>query len=281
MVEQYKKRHGWVLRALEADGDSGIEFNLVDALPDLAPEAAEAALADLKRWLKALPLSRRPLCKARALLQQRTVTTLRSALALAPARPLPPLEPQRRCCQHYSHLTGELSERFRTLSAYVGLCFRVIQTLQGMAVVALEDAIRVLQSMLPPPPSQPLPLMELENVAPSILNLGSPHTLQATAVVAPEDAIRVLQSMLPPAPSQPLPPVELENVAPSLLLPPAEARARSSVVAALAGGSVELGDRVACLRVGGAPPFGARGTVCFNHPLKIMAFASVIRGLMA
>jgi len=33
------------------------------------------------------------------------------------------------------------------------------------------------------------------------------------------------------------------------------------VVAALAGGAVELGDRVACLRSGGAPAFGARGTV--------------------
>jgi len=32
------------------------------------------------------------------------------------------------------------------------------------------------------------------------------------------------------------------------------------VVAALAGGAVELGDRVACLRSGGAPAFGARGT---------------------
>ena len=71
----------------------------------------------------------------------------------------------------------------------------------------------------------------------------------------------MLQSMLPPPPARALPPVELENVAPSLLLPPAETRARSAVVAALAGGSVELGDRVACLRVGGAPPFGARGTV--------------------
>lgn len=35
----------------------------------------------------------------------------------------------------------------------------------------------------------------------------------------------------------------------------------SQVVAALAGGAVELGDRVACLRAGGAPPFGTRGTV--------------------
>lgn len=86
-------------------------------------------------------------------------------------------------------------------------------------------------------------------------------------MVAPEDAIRVLQSMLPPPPAHALPAVELENVAPSLLLPPAEARARASVVAALAGGAVELGDRVACLRVGGAPPFGARGTVCLRSSM--------------
>lgn len=54
-----------MLQALEADGDSGIEFDVADALPNLAPEAAAAALAELTRWLKALPLSRRPLCKAR------------------------------------------------------------------------------------------------------------------------------------------------------------------------------------------------------------------------
>ena len=60
-----QKRHGWVLQALEADGDSGIEFDVAGALPDLAPEAAAAVLAELTRWLKALPLSRRPLCKAR------------------------------------------------------------------------------------------------------------------------------------------------------------------------------------------------------------------------
>lgn len=60
-----QKRHGWVLQALEADADAGIEIDMADALPELAPEAAAAALADLTRWLKSLPLSRRPLCKAR------------------------------------------------------------------------------------------------------------------------------------------------------------------------------------------------------------------------
>jgi hypothetical protein len=53
-----------VLQALEADADAGIEIDMADALPELAPEAAAAALADLTRWLKSLPLSRRPLCKA-------------------------------------------------------------------------------------------------------------------------------------------------------------------------------------------------------------------------
>ena len=123
-MEQYKKRHGWVLRALEADGDSGIEFNLVDALPDLAPEAAEAALADLKRWLKALPLSRRPLCKARAVLWQRTMNTVRSVLMLAPARPLPPLELQRHSCQWLSHLTWVLIEGL-PITPVLGFMFKI------------------------------------------------------------------------------------------------------------------------------------------------------------
>lgn len=60
-----QKRHGWVLQALEADADAGIEIDMADPLPELAPEAAAATLADLTRWLKSLPLSRRPLCKAR------------------------------------------------------------------------------------------------------------------------------------------------------------------------------------------------------------------------
>jgi len=40
---------------------------------------------------------------------------------------------------------------------------------QATAVVAPEDAIRTLQSMLPPAPARPLPPVELENVSPSLL----------------------------------------------------------------------------------------------------------------
>ncbi len=36
-------------------------------------------------------------------------------------------------------------------------------------MVAPEDAIRTLQSMLPPAPARPLPPVELENVSPSLL----------------------------------------------------------------------------------------------------------------
>lgn len=36
-------------------------------------------------------------------------------------------------------------------------------------MVAPEDAIRTLQSMLPAAPARPLPAIELENVAPALL----------------------------------------------------------------------------------------------------------------
>lgn len=43
------------------------------------------------------------------------------------------------------------------------------------------------------------------------------------------------------------------------------------VAAALAGGSFELGDRVACLRGTGSPPLAARGTVVGEQLLRSAA----------
>jgi hypothetical protein len=63
--------------------------------------------------------------------------------------------------------------------------------------------------------------------------------------VAAEDAIRALQAALPPGLTKPLAPVELENVKPTLLLPPTE---KGGVASELAGGAIDLGDRVACLK---------------------------------
>lgn len=63
--------------------------------------------------------------------------------------------------------------------------------------------------------------------------------------VAAEDAIRALQAALPPGLTKPLAPVELENVKPTLLLPPTE---KGGVASELAGGTFDLGDRVACLK---------------------------------
>lgn len=48
---------------LEACPDGNGDFDLADALPGSTPEERHRALQDLKKWLKSLPLSRRPLCK--------------------------------------------------------------------------------------------------------------------------------------------------------------------------------------------------------------------------
>ncbi|KAA6417737.1 MAG: 5 -3 exoribonuclease 1, partial [Trebouxia sp. A1-2] len=86
--------------------------------------------------------------------------------------------------------------------------------------------------------------------------------VKTSAQVAAEDAIRALQAALPPGLTKPLAPVELENVKPTLLLPPTE---KGGVASELAGGTFDLGDRVACLKSTGSPPLGSRGTVVGVH----------------
>ena len=102
--------------------------------------------------------------------------------------------------------------------------------------------------------------------------------VRTTSRVAPEAAIRALQLTMPggglgdaataPEPGA-LPEVEMANVAPALLLPPAS---RSGPATALAGGTFDVGDRVASIAAPGSgdataapPPFGARGTVVGVH----------------
>ncbi len=50
---------------------------------------------------------------------------------------------------------------------------------------------------------------------------------------------------MPPNLAKPQQPLELENVSPQLLVAPVE---RGMLTLAVAGGNLELGDRVACLR---------------------------------
>ena len=102
--------------------------------------------------------------------------------------------------------------------------------------------------------------------------LASRPLVSVDADVAPEAAIRALQAALPAAngaagaPRSAAPTasseVELDNVAPALLLPPTT---RGGVVDALVGGTFAVGDRVACVKADGGPPFGARGTVVGAH----------------
>lgn len=107
--------------------------------------------------------------------------------------------------------------------------------------------------------------------------------LQTSAQVAPEEAVRQLQTMLPPPPKRAPEPVVLDNVAPGLLLPPA---GRGIVGAALAGGTFELGDRVACLRGTGMPALGARGTVvgrilpCRPTNLDVLSTSPIFRSVL-
>lgn len=91
------------------------------------------------------------------------------------------------------------------------------------------------------------------------LPFGRRPLVKASVKMASDEAVRQLQMQLSPLPNQRSPaPLELENVHPRLLLPPHE---QGGVQSALTGGRFDLGDRVACVRSIGTPPFGLRGTV--------------------
>ena len=86
--------------------------------------------------------------------------------------------------------------------------------------------------------------------------------VKSTAMVASEDAIRIFQASLPqPKPSNAVK-VEMESVPAAMLLPPIEP---GGLMAAFAGGSFSLGDRVVSVGSTGIPPFGLRGTVVGVH----------------
>lgn len=76
--------------------------------------------------------------------------------------------------------------------------------------------------------------------------------------VAPEAAVRSIQAATPPPSVKTPKPVELEGVSPKLLLPP---MSKFDPLMELAGGTFELGDRVAFTGCGEGPPFGSQGCV--------------------
>ena len=59
-----QKKHFWVFAMMEAAPDNGMDYDVAEAMPEATPEAQRKAVAYVKAWLKSLPLSRRPLCKA-------------------------------------------------------------------------------------------------------------------------------------------------------------------------------------------------------------------------
>lgn len=58
-----QKRHAWVFSMLEANPEGGNEYDVAEALPSFSAAAHQKSVADIKAWLKTLPLSRRQLCK--------------------------------------------------------------------------------------------------------------------------------------------------------------------------------------------------------------------------
>lgn len=58
-----QKRHAWVFSMLEANPEGGSEYDVAEALPGYSTAAQTKAVADIKQWLKSLPLSKRQLCK--------------------------------------------------------------------------------------------------------------------------------------------------------------------------------------------------------------------------
>ena len=66
LLEAYKQRFPWVWAALEADAGDDWNLNLDAALPGVDDDAARAQVADVLKWIKAQPLSRRPLVKMSA-----------------------------------------------------------------------------------------------------------------------------------------------------------------------------------------------------------------------
>jgi 5'-3' exoribonuclease 1 len=65
VLDDYRRRFPWLWAAIEMDA-SPAEFKLDDVLPDQEREQQLEQIAALRKWLKGLPLSRRPLVKLSA-----------------------------------------------------------------------------------------------------------------------------------------------------------------------------------------------------------------------
>lgn len=62
-IVMLQKRHSWVFSMLEANPEGGNEYDVAEALPSFSAAAHQKSVANVKAWLKTLPLSRRQLCK--------------------------------------------------------------------------------------------------------------------------------------------------------------------------------------------------------------------------
>eukprot|EP00884_Botryococcus_braunii_P018829 jgi/Botrbrau1/562/Bobra.0010s0030.2 len=90
---EYKKKFPWVFSFLEENQEEGMMFSGSDMLPDLSPADRLEALGKLKKWIKQLPLSRRPLVKTSAkVAPEHVIKSLQAALPAMPAQPPVPIE---------------------------------------------------------------------------------------------------------------------------------------------------------------------------------------------
>lgn len=91
LLEAHKRKAPWLWAALESDPESR-DYELGAMLPGSSEEQAHAALAQLLSWLRAQPLSRRPLVKPDAkVASEPAVRMLQAALPPRPARPPAPV----------------------------------------------------------------------------------------------------------------------------------------------------------------------------------------------
>lgn len=153
VLEQYKQRYNWVWVALEQDTSGAMDMPLAQMLPGIDREAAQQQVAQLRKWLKSLPLARRPLVKTSAKVSpESAVRMLQAALPpkpwetetlemenVAPALLLPPLD-RGGLTSAFAGGTFELADRVVSAGSAGAPPFGA----RGTVVGVYDDAIEVL-----------------------------------------------------------------------------------------------------------------------------------------
>ncbi|KAL4425618.1 hypothetical protein ABPG75_009634 [Micractinium tetrahymenae] len=91
ILDEYRRRFPWLWAAIEQDASPG-EFQLDDVLPQQPREQQLEQVAALRKWLKGLPLSRRPLVKLSAKVAPEPAVKMLQAALPPRAREQAPVE---------------------------------------------------------------------------------------------------------------------------------------------------------------------------------------------